>query len=313
MGFVTPEQIQTAKQLDLLTYLQRYEPDELIFLSAGTYCTRSHDSLKISNGKWHWFSRGIGGRTALDYLIKVKELPFTDAVETLSNKPIVFPPVSHSPPQEQKRLELPPLSATSAEAARYLIHRGIDWEIVDCCQTEGYLLESRDHRNAIFTGRDSAGIIRYAALRGIRDNFKGEAAGSDKRFSFCLPGNSYASEVHLFECAIDAMSYATMLKLAGRDWTQVPLLSLGGVFDPKGARFMPLALQQYLSSHPNTHDVYLHLDTDAVGRGAARGIIDGLKEQYNVTDSPPPPKYKDVNDYLMQHLHRGRGGRDQSR
>lgn len=59
--------------MDLLTYLQNYEPQELIHVSGGTYCTREHDSLKISNGKWNWFSRGIGGKTALDYLIKVKD------------------------------------------------------------------------------------------------------------------------------------------------------------------------------------------------------------------------------------------------
>ncbi len=35
-------------------------------------------SLKISNGKWIWWSRGIGGRSALDYLIKVKGYSFLE-------------------------------------------------------------------------------------------------------------------------------------------------------------------------------------------------------------------------------------------
>lgn len=83
MGYVTPEQIQRAKQMDLLTYLQNYDPQALVHVAGNTYCTREHDSLKISNGKWHWFSRGIGGRTALDYLIKVQGYPFTRAVETI--------------------------------------------------------------------------------------------------------------------------------------------------------------------------------------------------------------------------------------
>ena len=67
MAYFTPEDIQQAKQLDLLTYLQIYEPDQLVKVSGDTYCTKEHDFLKISNGKWHWFSRQIGGRTALDY------------------------------------------------------------------------------------------------------------------------------------------------------------------------------------------------------------------------------------------------------
>ena len=83
MGYVTREMIDRAKEMDLLTYLQTYEPQELVHFGGSTYCTREHDSLKISNGKWCWFSRGIGGRTALDYLIKVKEIPFTEAVERI--------------------------------------------------------------------------------------------------------------------------------------------------------------------------------------------------------------------------------------
>lgn len=313
MSFVTTEQIAAAKQMDLLTYLQHYEPDELVRLSAGNYCTRTHDSLKISNGKWNWFSRGIGGRSALDYLVQVKELPFTEAVELLAGKPIDLPPFSYAPKHEKRHLELPPLSDNSAAAAQYLIRRGIDWEVISLCQEQGLLFETRDHRAAVFAGYDESGVIRYAALRGIHDSFKGEAPGSDKRYSFCIPGDVSAETVHLFECAIDAMSYATLLKLCGRDWTQVSLLSLGGVYNPKGTKIVPAALQQYLSAHPNTRGVFLHLDNDEVGRGAAEGIGQGLTEQYAVTNSPPPPQYKDVNDYVVQNLRRSRAAQAHER
>ena len=37
--------------MDLLTYLRNYEPQELVHVSGNTYCTREHDSLRISNGK----------------------------------------------------------------------------------------------------------------------------------------------------------------------------------------------------------------------------------------------------------------------
>lgn len=47
--------------------------------------------LKISNGKRCWFSRGIGGYSALDYLIKVKEMPFIQAVETIMGNVAVSP------------------------------------------------------------------------------------------------------------------------------------------------------------------------------------------------------------------------------
>ena len=77
MAFIPPETIEKARQVDLLTYLKACEPNELVHISSNHYCTREHDSLKISNGKWYWFSRGFGGYNALDYLVKVKEVPFT--------------------------------------------------------------------------------------------------------------------------------------------------------------------------------------------------------------------------------------------
>ncbi len=80
MPGVTKEQIARAKEWDLLSYLQRYEPGELKKCGAEEYCTKSHDSLRISNGKCHWHSREIGGRTALDYLIKVRGMEFVDVV-----------------------------------------------------------------------------------------------------------------------------------------------------------------------------------------------------------------------------------------
>ena len=56
------------RQMDLLTYLRRFDPEELVHIGGNTYTTRTHDSLKISNGKWCWWSRNIGGTNALDYL-----------------------------------------------------------------------------------------------------------------------------------------------------------------------------------------------------------------------------------------------------
>ena len=53
MPYVDTEAIEAARQIDLLSYLQAYEPGELVHVSGSTYCTREHDSLKISNGKWH--------------------------------------------------------------------------------------------------------------------------------------------------------------------------------------------------------------------------------------------------------------------
>ena len=86
MPYIAPEVVQEVKRMDLLTYLRNYEPYELVRFSGNTYTTKTHDSLKISNGKWMWWSRGIGGRSALDYLIKVRGYAFLEAVQMIAGR-----------------------------------------------------------------------------------------------------------------------------------------------------------------------------------------------------------------------------------
>lgn len=45
MPYIPPDVVAQAKQMDLLTYLQHYEPNELVKVGGNTYCTRTHDSL----------------------------------------------------------------------------------------------------------------------------------------------------------------------------------------------------------------------------------------------------------------------------
>ena len=86
----------------MFTYLQACEPQELVHVSGNVYCTREHDSLRISNGKWCWFSRGIGGYSALDYLIKVKGCSFMEAMEAVAGRAAAPPPSFTSVPREEK-------------------------------------------------------------------------------------------------------------------------------------------------------------------------------------------------------------------
>ena len=85
MAYYSQSAINRAREMDLLTYLQTYEPDELVRISGNTYTTKTHDSLKISNGMWMWWSRGIGGRSAVDYLMRVRDMTFIEAVSQIAN------------------------------------------------------------------------------------------------------------------------------------------------------------------------------------------------------------------------------------
>lgn len=302
MGYVTREMIDRAKEMDLLTYLQTYEPQELVHFGGSTYCTREHDSLKISNGKWCWFSRGIGGRTALDYLIKVKEIPFTEAVERIVGRAAGQPPISctRQQPEQTKTLLLPQVSRCAAHAVEYLHSRGIDYELIDFCIRTGRLYESYPHHNAVFVGKDKDGQPRYACLRGIGTDFKGEATGSDKRFSFSIPAEESSQVLYLFESAIDLLSFAAMAQEDRLPWRSQHLLSLAGVYQPKKnltERHLPLALSQYLRDHREIQTIYLCLDNDLAGRSAADAIRQQLAGRYVVLDGFPC-QGKDYNDWL---------------
>ena len=306
MPYIPPEVVAKAKEMDLLTYLRNYEPQELVHVGGSTYCTREHDSLKISNGMWCWFSRVLGGRTALDYLIKVKELPFTEAVERLVGRAAIQPPVFEPAPKEKKPkvLLLPQASRCAAHAVSYLTGRGIDSDLIDFCIRTGRLYESSGrYHNVVFIGHDSDGKARYANLRGIGSDFKGECNGSDKRFSFNIPAEN-SGILHLFESAIDLLSFATIRKMNGINWKKDHLLSLAGVYQLKKETeqsSVPLALTQYLSDHPEIKTIVLRLDNDYAGRMAAKALMTVLPKEYTVS-ARFPLKGKDYNDYLCRTL-----------
>ena len=305
MPYIPPEAIAKAREMDLLTYLRNYEPQELVHFGGNTYCTREHDSLKISNGKWYWFSRGIGGYSALDYLIKVKDMPFLAAVETIVGQSAVLAPVHANTPKkpQTKVLLLPQANRECTQVVKYLISRGIDRELIDYCIRTGRLYESYPHHNVVFVGLDKYGKPRYANLRGVGSNFKGEATGSDKRFSFSIPAEN-SDTVHLFESAIDLLSYATLRKLEGMDWNSDHLLSLAGVYRPKeniAETALPLALGRYLSEQPQIQRVCLRLDNDYTGKLAASTLKALLADRY-VVNAFPPPYGKDYNDSLRRFL-----------
>ena len=88
---------------------------------------------------------------------------------------------------------------------------------------------------------------------------------------------------------------------AGRDWHKEHLLSLAGVFVTKREDVVPVALERYLKVHPEIDTIILHLDRDAIGRGAPQGIINGLGKRYAIQDELP--EYgNDMNDTLRYQL-----------
>ncbi len=306
MPYIEPEVIEQAKQIDLLTYLQTFEPNELIRISSNNYTTRTHDSLKISNGKWMWWSQRIGGYSALDYLVKVKGYSFVEAVETLMGKAAVQPSIAIPKPKVEppKVLLLPDKCASNNVITEYLFGRGIDFAIISYCISHGLIFESLPYHNLVCVGYDNENQPKYAAYRATNHSrLMGDCSGSDKHYSFRITADD-SQEVHLFECAIDLLSYATLLKMNGDDWKKGNLISLAGVYMPKKKieeSTIPVAFEKFLSEHPSIRKVYVHFDNDNTGRKATAALQAILPSKYEVIDSPPPCG-KDFNDFLCFKL-----------
>ena len=78
---------------------------------------------------------------------------------------------------------------------------------------------------------------------------------------------------------------------------------------------LPVALTRFLEDHPHVKTIYLHLDNDTAGRLAAKAIMAVMPEGYRV-ENKPPPRGKDVNDFLCHRLGipiRGSHGKEHER
>ncbi len=313
---VSEEQVKLAREVDLLSYLQANEPNELRRSAPNEYRTVTHGSLVISNGKWIWNRGGFGGRTALDYLIKVRGMGFVEAVETVLGSRTA--PLSYALPVEKnpksappKQFKLPYVWRCATHAFSYLQQRGISSEVIGLCMKEGLLYEGRYNGAAVcvFVGKDEHGKARFACIRGIGEDLKQDCAGSDKRYSFCLPAkNPISRHLAVFEAPIDALSHMTMQRRNGWEWNGYRL-SLGGTSD--------VALIAFLERNPQITRVILHLDNDAAGITAARRIKatlaeDGRFNHIRVSVNPPR-RGKDYNEALLHDINREREQKRQRR
>lgn len=287
----------------MLSYLQATDPNELVKCDGNEYCTRTHDSLKISNGKWFWWSRGIGGASALDYLVKVQGVDFLTAVESIMGKAVEIPSVFL--PEKKKtydRLYVPRHTFSCNQAKKYLLARGIDEAIIDDCIRQKMIAENTENGAVLFFGYDEKGTLKHCCSRATDGSSgKKDMAGSDKRYAFRLATNAENHTVRVFESAIDLLSYATMLKDIGKDYGTENLISLSGIYLPKKRiedSTIPLPLEHYLATHPNTKRICLYLDNDFAGQRGAEALQIILGRQYEVRYLPPPVG-KDYNDYLM--------------
>lgn len=307
---VSVKMVTRARQTDLLTYLSEKEPHELIRCNGSEYRTKSHGSLVISHGLWYWHRGGVGGASALDYLIKVRGMDFVAAVEAVCGERAEPAPAPSSPqkkppkPREPREFALPALTRFAAHTLPYLQRRGIHSEVISRCLRAGTLYESRYKGESVcvFVGHDQDGKARFACMRGVYSDLKQDVFGSDKHYSFHItPENPDSTDLAVYEAPIDALSGATLRLLDG-EGVDCYRLSLGGT--------SPVALFSFLERHPQIERVSLCLDADEAGREATAKIQTLLSEEerfahIRVRDTPPPVG-KDYNNTLRQIVEQDR-------
>ena len=302
-GFIpqfTDEQIQAAKSIDLLAYMQTYEPGNIKKVGSDVYQLKDHDSVKISNGKWFRHSCGYGGYNALDFLIKVRGMEFKDAVQSLIDGRFAIPHDQHdnlpskakTPPKDP--LILPPPNKNNDAVYAYLQGRGIDKSAIRRCIENGSLYESAKTHHCVFVGFDG-NKSKFACVRSTNGDIKKDIKNADKRYSFVLPPKDAKScNLAVFESPADALSHASIYEMGGKEW-DAHRLSLGGVSS--------LALISFLERHTEINSIHLSLDNDKAGKEATDRIIKELladkRFSYIKITVAPPPMGKDFNDTLQ--------------
>ncbi len=295
---ITKKDITRIRELDALSYFKNYVPDELVRNGRrDSYYLRSHDSLKLSNGMWYQWSTRIGGKSALDYLIKIEGWQFKDACRYLLDLINEHPPVLEvAKPRTKVPLRLPEENFSNDEIINYLVNkRKLNLELINSLIEGGLIYQERHTNNVVFVGFDLMCEPRFACKRGIDSDFKQDCLGSNKAYSFNL-SNEKNTELHVFESAIDLLSFITLEMMKNNEYKKSNYLSLSGVGDSES--FLPISLCGYLDRYPRIKKFILHLDNDNAGNSATDNIIhccDGIYE----TEDQHPLNYKDVNEELI--------------
>ena len=287
MAGVTREQIDYAKQVDILDYILSHEPDNVKRIG-NAYYLKDHDSFSISNGLWIWRSQDIGGKNVVDYLIKVRGYSFVEAVRHLSSKSTQqahTTPQAKPPPKEKPKFMLPPRNDTNERIIKYLQKRGISEPVIHDSINRGSVYESARWHNCVFVGRDDTGKARYATMRGTMGDFKRDADSSEKQYGFIIPPISgYSCAVAVFESPVDAISHQ-VLQPEYDGWR----LSLGCT--------ALAALTNFLERHSEVNSVIACTDNDDAGNRAAKRIAELPDITYTRII---PPAGKDWNEALQQ-------------
>lgn len=294
--YIPKKQLVNIRKISAYDYLTNYNPDILTHISKDVYCTKDHDSLHISPRGWSWWSKGIKGFSAIDYFVCVEGYSFLDACHIIMDTIKTTPMIVHESDKSisKNTFTLPEKDDNNFEVFRYLCkERKIDKDVVAYFISKEQIYQDKKFHNVVFVGYDGTRPA-YAFKRSITGNFKQDASGSDKAYSFSFK-NPESDTLHVFEAAIDLLSYMSLLRMNHIDFRKDNCLSLAGATN---AEVLPMALKVFLSDNKNIKTIQFHLDNDIVGIESTEKMMNVLSGTYNCINKPP--RYgKDVNEELQ--------------
>lgn len=304
LRFIPAQLVQAARDVSVLTICDYYGIKYVVDKNnPGEYCLVDHDSLKIHPTKgWYWHSRQIGGN-GLDFAIFYLGYAFRaaviavlkaagyalSAIENAIENTIYTIGQSIRPIGYIKRFRPPKPAKSTQIVENYLINeRKIDQEIVRSAIKEHKIYETTKYHQCAFVGYDTNGKQMSIALRSCIGSEKRDVKGSKKRIPFWL-GNADSNAVHVFESAIDLMSFMTIEKLKGRTPSDA-YIALDGVAIG--------AVKTWLHWHKGVKRIYVRTDKDNAGRSAFDMIRRAtICKNRRVIDARPTTAH-DYNDLL---------------
>ena len=294
----TPEQLDRAKNADLIEFLRAYYGFE--FKSAGRYYQcEQHSSLIVYADRkgFVWNSRNISGGDTIDFVRKVEGKSYPEAIEAIIGEKAAA--VCQSAPtykSQAGKLVLPPKAdGKYSRVFAYLAEtRGIAPSVIaDFMKSKQLYQDTRG--NCVFVGYDENGTAKFGSIRTTLTDkkYRPDCKYSDKRYAFSQIGTD-TTKVYVFEAPIDLLSHCTMTNQAfGAEdaYKGQTRLALCGTSD--------VALKAFLERHPEVTTINLRLDNDDGGKKAVmeyRAKYEALGYKVNFVFS----KNKDVNEDLVK-------------
>jgi hypothetical protein len=262
---LTKDRKNLAVKMDLLTCIRLSEPSELLEIDGG-YCLKSRPTLLISrNGFWHWKDQGDNQKSALDYLVEVKNYSPANAIVQILR--LLQPePAVNMHKNEPENLYLPRVANNTFLLKLWLHEAVIEFEIINYCLENGLIYQEKRYNNAIFVGRNRRGGAHYAAVEAIDGSgFSSEKFNEQESSGFLLPSPIEASKVKIFESPMDALAEASLTAGLDENWQECDRLAIGGL--PHEAVF------RYFRAHPKIKTAAVCFQNKPESTNAAQKLV----------------------------------------